>query len=46
MMSVEEMLRVRNEMVSHVCSGSIVVTTLDCGPRGSRFKSRVDANIL
>ena len=29
-----------------VCSGSIVVTTLDCGPRGSRFKSRVGANIL
>ena len=30
----------------YVCSGSIVVTTLDCGPRGSRFKSRVGANIL
>ena len=29
-----------------VCSGSIVVTTLDCGPGGSRFESRVGANIL
>ena len=29
-----------------VCSGSIVVTTLDCGPRGSWFESRVGANIL
>ena len=29
-----------------VCSGSIVVTTLDCGPIGSWFKSRVGANIL
>ena len=27
-------------------SGSIVVTTLDCGPRGSWFESRVGANIL
>ena len=32
--------------LSLMCSGSIVVTTLDCGPRGSRFKSRVGANIL
>ena len=31
---------------SPVCSGSIVVTTLDCGPRGSWFKSRVGTNIL
>ena len=29
-----------------VCSGSIVVTTLDCGPGGSWFESRVGANIL
>ena len=29
-----------------VCSGSIVVTTLDCGPGGPWFKSRVGANIL
>ena len=32
--------------ISQVCSGSVVVTTLDCGPRGSWFKSRVGANIL
>ena len=29
-----------------VCSGSIVVTTLDSGPGGSWFESRVGANIL
>ena len=29
-----------------VCSGSIVVTTLDCGPGGSWFESRVGVNIL
>ena len=29
-----------------VFSGIIVVTTLDCGPRGSWFESRVGANIL
>ena len=28
-----------------VCKGSIVVTTLDCGPGGSWFESRVCANI-
>ena len=32
--------------VSIVCSGSIVVTTLDSGPGGSWFESRVGANIL
>ena len=34
------------EKKGKVCSGSIMVTTLDCGPRGCRFKSRVGANIL
>ena len=29
-----------------VYSGSIVVTTLDCGPGGAWFESRVGANIL
>ena len=29
-----------------VCSGSIVVTTLDSGPGGPGFESRVGANIL
>ena len=29
-----------------VCSGSIVVTTLDSGPEDSGFESRVGANIL
>ena len=29
-----------------LCSGSIVVTTLDCGPGGSWFESWVGANIL
>ena len=38
--------RLRMPLDVLVCSGSIVVTTLDCGPRGSRFKSRVGANIL
>ena len=28
------------------CSGSIVVTTLNCGPGGPWFRSRVGANIL
>ena len=31
---------------SQVCSGSIVVTTLDCGPGGSWLESRVGTNIL
>ena len=32
--------------LTNVCSGSIVVTTLDCELRGSWFESRVGVNIL
>ena len=34
------------DLIDIVCSGSIVVATLDSGPGGSWFESRVDANIL
>ena len=36
----------REVLRGDLCSGSIVVTTLDCGPGGSWFEFRVGANIL
>ena len=35
-----------SQFIVYMCSGSIVVTTLDCGPGGSWFESRVGNNIL
>ena len=39
-------LQINNLHIFIVCSGSIMVTTLDCGSRGFWFESRLGANIL